>query len=660
MVACWLHREISMKEDCATGMSAPHGCIDDKVVVETFKEALKERIGADRFRMWFTHGVAFAVQATPAPKAAGGENAAENSQHAEAREQSLAQPSLGSPAFDSAPFDSAALPSRLDSGPRLVVLVSGQFALDRLRQNFLQQIRAAAAQACGSTLAVAIELGRPEPTQVELPLESDDSEDSGSSTTAAAVTPQTLTSVSMGALSSGTGSVGTAPMAQSSAAATERASSPARARGTQSPARRARDTHGSPQRKRSSAQPLSSLIAAGSVRSPKPKKSRPVDDGSQPPLPIFEPTGTAAPDATTSPAVHAGSSNGKPALPRDAMTLSSFVAGTSNQLAHTAVMMACQSPGSATPLFLYGPSGIGKTHLVNAIADQFRRRHRMRTVVQLSGEKFTNDFCKSVGTTGLPAFRKRYREVDALLIDGVQFLSAKSATLREMLYTVEALIEAGRPIVFTANQAPSEIEGLSRELSGRMASGLVCPMHSLDSTTRETVLRRLVQQRCSIQWPDEMITEVNAQLAGDGRVLSGMVNLVATLQKMFGRMATMDEIRQFGGNLLRVGQASVTLSTIERTVCEAFKVPLEDLRGSSQARAVCEPRMLAMYLSRQLTSSAYAEIANHFGGRSHSTAIAAEKNVKKWLESGKAIGRGPTAVSAREAIDRIENQLRTA
>ncbi|WP_372720853.1 DnaA ATPase domain-containing protein [Novipirellula sp.] len=639
-----------MKEDCATGMSAPHGCIDDKVVVETFKEALKERIGADRFRMWFTHGVAFAVQATAANHAVGGENAAENSQHAEAREQSLAQPSFGSPAFDS-----AALPSRLDAGPRLVVLVSGQFALDRLRQNFLQQIRAAAAQACGSTLAVAIELGRPEPTQVELPLESDDSEDSGSSTCAAAVTPQTLAIVS-----TGTASTDAASTAQPTAAATERAMTPARARRTQPPARRARDTHGSPQRKRSSAQPLSSLIAAGSVRSPKPKKSRPVDDGTQPPLPMFEPTGTAAPDATAPPAVHAGSSNSKPALPRDAMTLSSFVAGTSNQLAHTAVMMACQSPGSATPLFLYGPSGIGKTHLVNAIADQFRRRHRMRTVVQLSGEKFTNDFCKSVGTTGLPAFRKRYREVDALLIDGVQFLSAKSATLREMLYTVEALIEAGRPIVFTANQAPSEIEGLSRELSGRMASGLVCPMHSLDSTTRETVLRRLIQQRCSIEWPDEMITEVNAQLAGDGRVLSGMVNLVATLQKMFGRMATMDEIRQFGGNLLRVGQASVTLSTIERTVCEAFKVPLEDLRGSSQARAVCEPRMLAMYLSRQLTSSAYAEIANHFGGRSHSTAIAAEKNVKKWLESGKAIGRGPTSVSAREAIDRIENQLRTA
>ncbi|WP_442509817.1 DnaA ATPase domain-containing protein [Novipirellula sp. SH528] len=606
-----------MKEDCATGMSAPHGCIDDKVVVETFKEALKERIGADRFRMWFTHGVAFAVQATPALNADDGNIVA---QGVSQNEGSNPSPS------------SVAMTSTLPSSTRLVVLVSGQFALDRLRQNFLQQIRAAAAQACGSTLAVAIELGRPEPTQVELPLES---EESASSDVA-----------------------GDSPMVQA-AASTKFASDKPTPRRTRSQTGRSRDQHGSAPRKRSSAQSLSSLIAAGSVRSPKPKKSRPVDDGVQPPLPIFDnasPTSAANSNTRN----QAAPADGKPVLPRDLMTLSSFVSGVSNQLAHTAVMMACQSPGSATPLFLYGPSGIGKTHLINAIADQFRRRHRMRTVVQLSGEKFTNDFCKSVGTTGLPAFRKRYREVDALLIDGVQFLSAKSATLREMLYTVEALIEAGRPIIFTANQAPSEIEGLSRELSGRMASGLVCPMHPLDATTRETVLRRLVQQRCSIAWPDEMITEVNAQLAGDGRVLSGIVNLVATLQKMFGRMATMDEIRQFGGNLLRVGQASVTLSTIERTVCEAFKVPVEDLRGSSQARAVCEPRMLAMYLSRQLTSSAYAEIANHFGGRSHSTAIAAEKNVKKWLESGKAIGRGPTSVSAREAIDRIENQLRTA
>ncbi|TWU23128.1 Chromosomal replication initiator protein DnaA [Novipirellula galeiformis] len=587
-------------------MSAPHGCIDDKVVVETFKEALKERIGADRFRMWFTHGVAFAVQPSPIAKTDDDEASGE----VEGVPGELTYPS-----------------SLLDSGMRLVVLVSGQFALDRLRQNFLQQIRAAAAQACGSTLAVAVELGRPEPTQVELPLDSDDADE---------VLPQPAREHTLAA------------QAKSAAVASK----------TTRPSRVPK-AHAKSSRKRGPAQSLSSLLANGSARSPKPKKSRPIDNGLQPALPNFE-TADSPAIATSEAGKPASTPSGKPALPRDSMTLSSFVAGSSNQLAHTAVMMACQSPGSATPLFLYGPSGIGKTHLINAIAEQFRRRHRMRSVVQLSGEKFTNDFCKSVGTTGLPAFRKRYREVDALLIDGVQFLSAKSATLREMLYTVEALIEAGRPIIFTANQAPSEIEGLSRELSGRMASGLVCPMHSLDATTRGTVLRRLVEQRCSIPWPEEMIAEVNAHLAGDGRVLSGIVNLVATLQKMFGRMATMDEIRQFGGDLLRVGQASVTLSTIERTVCQAFQLPIEDLRGSSQARAVCEPRMLAMYLSRQLTSSAYAEIAHHFGGRSHSTAIAAEKNVKKWLESGKAIGRGPTSVSAREAVDRIENQLRTA
>ncbi len=559
-----------MKEDCATGMSALHGCIDDKAVVETFKEALKERIGSDRFRMWFIHGVAFELRATTS----------------------------GSPVV--AP-----------SGYELVILVSGQFALDRLRQNFLQPIRAAAAKACGTSLAVTIELGRPEPKQAALPLDIPESE-----------------------IESELGEKN----GEESHAKTKRKIVRAN----------------SPQREivRSSAQPLASLIAGGSAATGKRTKRVRITAIDQPELP-FENESTAQTEGT------AKTPQSKPQFPRDLMTLSSFIGGSCNKLAHTAAMMACQNPGTATPLFLYGPSGIGKTHLVNAIADQFRRRFRMRSVVQLSGEKFTNDFCKSVGTSGLPAFRKRYREVDALLIDDVQFLSSKSATLREMLYTVEALIESGRPIIFTANQAPSEISGLSRELTGRMASGLVCPMHSLDTTTRDAVLRRLIAQRCPIEWPESMITEINSQLAGDGRVLSGIVNLVSTLQMMFDRMPSMDEIRQFGGDLLRVGQAAVTLSTIERTVCEAFRLSAEELRGSSQSRAVCEPRMLAMYLSRQLTSSAYAEIASHYGGRSHSTAIAAEKNVKKWMEAGKAIGRGTAAVSVKEAVDRIETILRT-
>ena len=341
------------------------------------------------------------------------------------------------------------------------------------------------------------------------------------------------------------------------------------------------------------------------------------------------------------------------------MTSATFIPGQCNRLAHTAMVMACQNPSSATPLFLCGPTGTGKTHLLSAIADQLRRRHRMKRVIHLSAEQFTNDFISSVGNSGITAFRRRYREVDALLIDDVQFLGSKKATLREMLYTVETLSGGGRPLIFSGSQSPTEIDGLTSELAGRMAAGLVCSIQPLDGATRETLLQRWIAERCQQPVPDSLIDAINPMLAGDGRVISGIVNVINTLQRMFGRTPTLDELRQYAGQLLRAAKPVTTLSVIELAVCEAFQLPSDSLRGKSQTRAITGPRMLAMYLSRQLTSAAYSEIARHFGGRSHSTAISAEHNVKAWLAGGGEVGRGHAAMSAREAIQRVETLLRS-
>lgn len=340
------------------------------------------------------------------------------------------------------------------------------------------------------------------------------------------------------------------------------------------------------------------------------------------------------------------------------MNAATFVSGSCNQLAFTAMTMVSQQPGMASPLFLCGPSGSGKTHMLTAMADQFRRRHRMRRVMHLSAEQFTNDFITSVGNSGIGSFRRRYREVDALLIDDVQFLGAKKATLRELLYTVETLAAAGRPLVFSGSHGPTEIQGLTHELAGRMAGGLVCPLGPLDLTTRETILRRWLGDTCPMPVEDGMISQLTSMLAGDGRVISGVVNTINLLQRMYGRNPSMDEVRRFGGDMLRSAKPVASLSVIETAVCDAFQLPLDVLRGGTQTRAVTEPRMLAMYLSRQMTSAAYTEIAKHFGGKSHSTAMAAEKNVKAWLENNKSIGRGQSAMSAQEAIERIENLLR--
>jgi chromosomal replication initiator protein len=548
-----------MMEDCATRMLVPHGCNDDTAVVESFKEALKQRVGTDRFQMWFTHGVDFSVGNRP----------------------------------------------HTDPSERVVLVrVRGQFALDRIQNHWIRELRGAAMQAFGAA-DVELCLDQPVARQSDLPL----------------------------------------PGLEEQKAAVKLA----RAHRTN---RRSKSTRGK-------TQSLSSLVAhgAGEVKQ--------VQQGKQRKPASVAPTQLELPNLTEADPVAAATVNAATVNAADQKRLgdeqnfASFVRGTSNQLAHTAMAMVCQDPRAASPLFVFGPTGSGKSHMLAAIADQFRRRHRMRRVMLLSAEQFTNDFISSCGNTGITAFRRRYREVDALLIDGMQFLGAKTATLREMLYTVDTLVSSGCPLIATGTSSPTEIQGLTSELAGRLAAGLVCPVQPIDMATRETLLRREIGQRCQMEMPESTIGQINATLSGDGRIVRGVANLINTLQRMYGRVPTMDELRRFGGDLLRASQPVATLTVIESAVCQAFHLPADTLRSGSQTRAVTEPRMLAMYLSRQLTSSAYTEIARHFGGRSHSTAISAEKNVKTWLAHQKSIGRGATAMSAQEAIDRIESLLRT-
>ncbi len=639
-----------MMEDCATSMSAPHGCTDDMAVIESFKEALTGRVGAERFRMWFTHGVTIAFDA--------------ESHDPEGVDAAAAASSVDA-------SDLPAVPQR-----RITLSIRGQFALDRLRQNFIREMRGAAMQACGVRTEVVLRLDEPAATQAQLPLtdeETTSEETSADHGEAVSSDPARVDAV-----------IHRATNAQSLPG--HSLSGPASPSGTD-------QTRGSRQRqhvrtpkaraKRSRAQSISSYLGenGGSQRQTNAKNLR-IDQAeqlefpglalregnpqpsnpstSQQPSGASHPTAksvgrgpTKAPPKHDEPKVAATQERKRPA------TVANFVAGTSNQLAYTALSMVCQDPKTASPIFFCGPTGTGKTHLMTAIAEQLRRRHRMRRVMHLSAEQFTNDFISSVGNSGITAFRRRYREVDALLIDDVQFLGAKKATLREMLYTVETLASEGRPLLFSGLQAPSEIAGLSQELAGRMASGLVCPIQPLDIEIRRQVLERWIADRCPIEVPASLLDQINPMLAGDGRVVSGVANMINTLQRMFGRVPTLDEIRQFGGNLLRAATPIATLSVIETAVCDAFHLPHHTLRGRSQTRAVTGPRMLAMYLARQLTASAYSEIATHFGGKSHSTAISAENNVKKWLESGKSIGRGQLAMSTREAVARVENLLRS-
>ena len=515
---------------------------------------------------------------------------------------------------------------------KLVVSVRGQFAKDRLEKNFLSQIRGAAMQACGAATDVEVQLSQPEPQQVELPIEG--LQPAGSAVSASAgLAAQNHRSSTRRAASGNTGRRGRTQSISSLVAGTGSRSSARSSQPKQSQRDNALSSRPAPRRPLPGQLPLPG-IGSGSGN---------CDSSS----------GSARPNSPAS------AGDAKKSV-RDSMTMQSFVAGPSNKLAFTAATMVCETPGVASPLFICGPSGTGKTHLLCSIAHMLRRRHRMRRVVHLSAEQFTNDFIASVSNSGITSFRSRYREIDALLIDDIQFLGSKKATLRELLYTIETLSAAGRPLIFSGLRSPTEIQGLTSELAGRMAAGLVCPVGPLDQEARKVVLTRLLEERCPTAVGEELIDSLSLAVAGDGRVISGLANSVTLLSRMHGRAPTIDEVRTISGDLLRSSQSVATLSVIESAVCEAFRLPQETLRGSSQTRSTTEPRMLAMYLARQLTSSAYAEIARHFGGKSHSTAIAAEKNINRWLSDGKSIGRGHAAMSTREALDRVENLIRNA
>lgn len=560
-------------------MPALHHDTEDKDVLGKIKEALIQRIGADRFGLWFTRGVEFRCEADA-----------------------------------------------------VVVAVSGEFALQRLRVNYFRQIESAVAQAVGSLTPVRMELADE-----------------------AAATPAV------------------APVNSSvSAAANSHRSLPrpnhpkeSAARGVgRSAAPRLRTQNDGPE-------PLRTLLASDLVVHS--SANRPNMGGVD---------RTAAPIAVgpVRANIRAASIDVRAAVPEtasdnhsstspselektrphgDAMTFANFAAGSSNQLAHTAAQLLAANPNEAAPICFWGATGTGKTHLLHAIRHELRTRHRMPRVILLSAEDFTNDFLTAVrGGAGLPAFRKRYRDVDALLIDNIQFFGAKSATLREVLYTVDTIISRRRPLVLAGDRPPMEIEGLSGELAGRMSSGLVCGLNPLEIEVRRELLRR-ESMRSFMPWDEETIQALASRVSGDGRLIQGVGRLVSMLQRMYRRMPTMQEILREAGDMLQRGPRSVALEDIERAVCAAFNLPVGELRGEVKSRNVSQPRILAMYLSRQHTSAAFSEIGRYFGDRNHSTVIAAYRRAEAWLKTNQSVGgRGPHAIKVQEAIDTVENLLR--
>ncbi len=342
---------------------------------------------------------------------------------------------------------------------------------------------------------------------------------------------------------------------------------------------------------------------------------------------------------------------------RTARGLETFWFGESNLLAEAGVKQMFDHVGQMSPYVVYGPTGCGKTHLLESIVFDARRKHKLKRCVYLSAEQFTNLFVEALRGSGLPVFRRKYRDLDVLAIDDVQFFAGKNATLAEFQYTVDNMIRNGKQVILASDRPPIDLGRLGSEITARMMSGLVCPLNYPDAEGRAKIVREICRQR-GFSIPNEVVNLISQNLARDVRRLSGAINRLHALSNALGREVDVEIARHALTDLFSISRTLTSINKIEKVVCEFCGVKPADLKSSSRQKKISSARMLAMYLSRRHTSNACSEIGDYFGGRSHSTVIAAQQKVSAWIESNQPIDLPRAKYPANDAITRIEADLR--
>ena len=350
----------------------------------------------------------------------------------------------------------------------------------------------------------------------------------------------------------------------------------------------------------------------------------------------------------------------RPTQRRKFRTFQSLVGGECNDLALLAARQVADNPGERfNPLFVHGPSGVGKTHLLEAIYSDIRRQNSQLNVMYLTSESFTNYFTQALDSKTVPSFRQRFRSVDVLLIDNIEFLdSRKKATEEEFLHTIVQIIEHGGQLVVSSDRHPRLLTKHREELITRFTGGLVCRMDMPDEETRRriTASLSLPVKEC---FTEEALDYVARRCRRSVREIQGALNSLYGHFSLDRRRITVARAREVLGDLEQECRRLVRIADVEKVVCDAFGLTATDLRSKSRRKAVACPRALAMYVARKLTKSAYREIGMYFGGRDHSTVVAAEKRVTAWIESDSPIEL-PTSCHGRtitEIVQELQERL---
>ncbi len=310
-------------------------------------------------------------------------------------------------------------------------------------------------------------------------------------------------------------------------------------------------------------------------------------------------------------------------------TFANFVVGKPNEFAYAAAKRVAEADEvSFNPLFLYGGVGLGKTHLMHAIAWEIRQRNPQRRVIYMSAEKFMYSFVRALRNQDTVSFKEQFRAVDVLMIDDVQFIAGKDATQEEFFHTFNALVDQGRQIVLSADKSPSNIEEIGDRLRSRLASGLVADLHP---TTFELRLGILDAKADSLGTPvPPKVKEFLAhKITSNVRELEGALTRLCAHAQLVGGEVSLETAQDLLQDLLRAHDRKLTMEEIQRRVAEHFKIRLSDMSSARRARVVARPRQVAMYLAKQLTSRSLPEIGRAFGGRDHTTVMHAVRKVEE-------------------------------
>lgn len=345
--------------------------------------------------------------------------------------------------------------------------------------------------------------------------------------------------------------------------------------------------------------------------------------------------------------------------PRLKSTFANFVVGKGNVLASRTALSVVEQPGQYGPLLLFGPPGVGKTHLCYAMMSELRSNARQLNCLRISSEQFTAEFLAALDSRSIPSFRQKYRSVDVLFIDDIQFMMNKPATLDELMHTIDTLQDRGRQIVMTCDRSPGDLQKVSLELVSRISGGLAIPLESPDFTTRLGIVRQLaVRLKVSL---DEQVTELIAtQVGGGARQLAGAINRLVATSMARDSAITADLTRTTLAEYVQQNSPSVRLGDIQRAICEVFGVEASSLKSSRKTRSIAEPRMLAMWLARKYTRAALGEIGEYFGRRSHSTVVSAQKKIERLVSESAEISVADRPCQVDEAIRQVEAKLRSA